>query len=215
VKKFLKSQKQEGLRLNEENQKKSQKKKLSALEKNKSSSLSKNLDHPVERNSEQGLTSTTIKKEKPTAITPLKPLKPEGGWSQRDQERSLQSKAKVLCSSSTENNNEELGTKFYPDNPIFLTGGQYKTLQEILDETTPSFTLTFEKVKELLEAIGIKVDRNGGSHAHISTPGRNIKILVDVHYGWTNKFGPTTMNNLRNLMLNLGMDNSEFVKVRE
>lgn len=63
------------------------------------------------------------------------------------------------------------------------------------------------------EGLGITVTRNGGSHAHMNTPGRNKKTLVDLHGGWTDKFNRTTMNELSVLMINLGLDQPENVMV--
>lgn len=45
----------------------------------------------------------------------------------------------------------------------------------------------------------------------MATPGRNKKTLVDLHGGWTDKFNRTTMNELRELMINLGLDKAGVV----
>lgn len=153
---------------------------------------------------------------KPEA-TPLiekkeKVFKPIGGWSISDRRRNAQSEAKMQSIASEKTakiGNEQI--QFYPENPVTLTTGQYKTLQEILAEDTPKYTVNFEQVKDLLEEVGIKVERNGGSHAHIHTPGHNIKILVDIHYGWTSGYGPGTIKSLRQLMMNLGLNDDKFI----
>lgn len=128
--------------------------------------------------------------------------------------RSLQAKEKIqnFVSEKT-STTKNVQVQFYPDNPINLTGGQYRTLQEIRAEDTPAYTVTFERVKDFLEGIDIKGDRTGGSHAHIHTPGHNMKILVDIHYGWTNGFGPGTMHNLRDLVVNLGFGDDTYITV--
>lgn len=143
-------------------------------------------------------------------------FKPEGGWSVKDQERNMSAKIKNQNNMVPTNfSGKNVQIKFQPLTPFSLTSGQYNTLQAILSEETPAYTMTFDRVKDLLEAIGIKVERNGGSHAHIYTPGHNIKTLVDIHYGWTNKYGPGTMENLRILMQNLGLNDPKFVKLNQ
>lgn len=143
------------------------------------------------------------------AASNLKPTKPQGGWSLKDQLRNAQAKEKQQDILAPRNDNQ-LKTKFEPNEPINLTSGQHRTLQEILDAIP--YSVTFNQVSDLLEAIGIKVARNGGSHAHINTPGHNIKTLVDIHYGWTDKFGRATMESLRELMINLSLDKEENIR---
>ncbi|AIK96102.1 hypothetical protein [Candidatus Odyssella acanthamoebae] len=141
---------------------------------------------------------------------PIKPTIPQGGWSHKDQQRNAETKLKAQAAVEARAN-EGTQIEFQPDQPITLSAGQYQTLQEILDENAPAYKMTFNRIKDLLEAVGIKVERNGGSHARIQTPGHNIKALVDIHYGWTDKYGPGTMKTLRTLMRNLSLDNPNFV----
>lgn len=156
--------------------------------------------------------SSAIITTAPMPSAPLKPLKPQGGWSLRDQQRNTEASSKHQQRLTTSLAEQKLHTQFRPEKPIILSGGQFQTLQMILSEETPAYTLTFNKVRDLIEGLGIPVERRaGGSHAYIHTPGHNMKNLVDIHYGWTDKYGPGTMKNLRTLMQNLGLDNPNFV----
>lgn len=162
------------------------------------------------------ITKPSLNKAKTNAIPKAKIDKPIGGWSAKDKERSAQSEVKMqslFLEKSSKTKNRQ--TQFHPESPITLSTGQHRTLQEILSLDTPMYTMTFERVRDLLEGIGIRVERNGGSHAHIYTPGHNMKILVDTHYGWTDAYGPGTMRNLRELMQNLGLDNNDFIKIKQ
>jgi predicted RNA binding protein YcfA (HicA-like mRNA interferase family) len=143
---------------------------------------------------------------------PLRPTIPQGGWSLRDQQRNAEAQLKPQPARD-DSTKEVVQVEFQPDHPITLSAGQYETLQEILNETAPAYKMTFNRVKDLLEAVGIKVERNGGSHARIHTPGHNVKTLVNIHYGWTDKYGPGTMKSLRTLIQNLSLDNPDFVRL--
>ncbi|WP_032112659.1 type II toxin-antitoxin system HicA family toxin [Candidatus Paracaedibacter symbiosus] len=153
---------------------------------------------------------SSLHKVKSTPSKSSKPTIPQGGWSLRDQQRNVEAKLKPQQPMKA-TTNEVLQIEFQPKQPITLSASQYETLQEILNENAPAYRMTFNRVKDLLEAVGIKVERTGGSHAHIHTPGHNIKTLVDIHYGWTDKYGPGTMKSLRTLMQNLSLNNSDFV----
>jgi hypothetical protein len=154
---------------------------------------------------------------KTTAAPYVKPMVPMGGWSASDKERATAaasrfSSFKAVSSEGAGAEPEEDAYKFTPASPINISHTNYETLQALLEPTTPEFTISFDQVVHLLEeGLGIKVTRNGGSHAHMNTPGRNKKTLVDLHGGWTDKFNRTTMNELSVLMINLGLDQPENV----
>ena len=141
---------------------------------------------------------------------------PAGGWSTKDKIRSSDAVTKKqthLIESKSEG--AAVQTIFQPATEITLTDSQYDTLQAIRSPTTLEYTLTYDPVVSLLEAIGIIVDRkSGSSHAHIFTPGHNMKILMEPH-GWTDAYGHKTMTKLRNLMKNLSLNDNKFIKDRD
>ncbi|MBY0282283.1 MAG: hypothetical protein K2W94_09070 [Alphaproteobacteria bacterium] len=141
---------------------------------------------------------------------------PQGGWSKRDKKRAEETASNNSSNSQTANveHLDEEGYLYEPVSPINLSHTNYEVLQAILDPDTHSFTISFNQVMRLLEeGLNIKVLRKGGSHAHMDTPGRNKKTLVDLHGGWTDKFNQETLSNLRELMINLGLDKTENITV--
>jgi predicted RNA binding protein YcfA (HicA-like mRNA interferase family) len=142
---------------------------------------------------------------------------PSGGWSKQDKNRSkltTERKQSSLVSLSKEEPKFHPVSLFRPSETIYLSSQANRIRQQILSLDTSPFTIRYKDVKNLLLEIGIPIERSGGSHAHIKTPGHNLKTIVDLHYGWTDKYGPGAMASLRTLLMNLGLDQEEYVKER-
>jgi len=91
-----------------------------------------------------------------------------------------------------------------------LTRTQKTTIDAIHAKTR--FAFGMEAFLNLMNALGINCSGQRGSHMHINTPGQLRKIFVDPH-GWTDKFGPSALNDMHDLInsLSLGVG-SEFLE---